>query len=58
MNWKESASDSAQDLLKDMILQHNVKIWDKREALQALQAIPYNTQSLEDFARYVIERKN
>ena len=29
-----------------------------QEALQALQAMPYNTQSLEDFARYVIERKN
>ena len=29
-----------------------------QEALQALAAIPYNTQSLEEFARYVIERKN
>ncbi|MEJ3602091.1 (2E,6E)-farnesyl diphosphate synthase [Vibrio vulnificus] len=28
------------------------------EALQALQAIPYNTQHLEEFARYVVERKN
>lgn len=28
------------------------------EALQALQAIPYNTEHLEEFARYVIERKN
>ncbi|EGU48211.1 octaprenyl-diphosphate synthase/dimethylallyltransferase/geranyltranstransferase [Vibrio ichthyoenteri ATCC 700023] len=28
------------------------------EALQALQAIPYNTRLLEEFARYVIERKN
>ncbi|MGF1695050.1 (2E,6E)-farnesyl diphosphate synthase [Vibrio lamellibrachiae] len=28
------------------------------EALQALEAIPYNTKSLEEFARYVIERKN
>jgi len=28
------------------------------EALQALNAIPYNTQLLEEFARYVIERKN
>ncbi|MEZ8196024.1 (2E,6E)-farnesyl diphosphate synthase [Vibrio cortegadensis] len=28
------------------------------EALQALDAIPYNTQLLEEFARYVIERKN
>jgi farnesyl diphosphate synthase len=28
------------------------------EALQALEAIPYNTRSLEEFARYVIERKN
>jgi farnesyl diphosphate synthase len=28
------------------------------EALCALQAIPYNTQLLEDFARYVIERNN
>ena len=28
------------------------------EALQALEAIPYNTQLLEEFARYVIERKN
>lgn len=29
-----------------------------QEALQALQAIPYNTQHLEEFARYVVERKN
>lgn len=29
-----------------------------QEALQALDAIPYNTQLLEEFARYVIERKN
>ncbi len=29
-----------------------------QEALQALEAIPYNTESLEEFARYVIERKN
>ncbi|MFA0084582.1 geranyl transferase [Vibrio sp. 10N.286.49.C2] len=28
------------------------------EALCALDAIPYNTQLLEDFARYVIERNN
>tara|TARA_Y100001960_G_scaffold315281_1_gene380563 strand:+ start:399 stop:1283 length:885 start_codon:yes stop_codon:yes gene_type:complete len=28
------------------------------EALQALDAIPYNTELLEEFARYVIERKN
>jgi len=28
------------------------------EALQALAAIPYNTELLEEFARYVIERKN
>ncbi|PMJ88464.1 (2E,6E)-farnesyl diphosphate synthase [Vibrio sp. 10N.261.55.A7] len=28
------------------------------EALQALESIPYNTRSLEEFARYVIERKN
>jgi farnesyl diphosphate synthase len=28
------------------------------EALQALQAVPYNTEQLEQFARYVIERKN
>lgn len=28
------------------------------EALQALEAIPYNTEYLEAFARYVIERKN
>ncbi|MFB9133451.1 (2E,6E)-farnesyl diphosphate synthase [Vibrio sp. AK197] len=28
------------------------------EALQALSAIPYNTERLEEFARYVIERKN
>ncbi|KDM92962.1 (2E,6E)-farnesyl diphosphate synthase [Photobacterium galatheae] len=29
-----------------------------QEALQALEAIPYNTDSLEVFARYVIERNN
>ncbi|KHD24031.1 geranyl transferase [Vibrio caribbeanicus] len=29
-----------------------------KEALQALDAIPYNTELLEEFARYVIERKN
>ena len=29
-----------------------------QESLQALEAIPYNTQLLEEFARYVIERKN
>lgn len=29
-----------------------------QEALHALQAIPYNTQLLEEFARYVVERKN
>ncbi len=29
-----------------------------QEALHALEAIPYNTQTLEEFARYVIERKN
>lgn len=29
-----------------------------QEALQALDAIPYNTQLLEEFARYVVERKN
>ncbi|WP_194437255.1 (2E,6E)-farnesyl diphosphate synthase [Vibrio fluminensis] len=28
------------------------------EALQALNAIPYNTELLEEFARYVVERKN
>ncbi|WP_394145336.1 (2E,6E)-farnesyl diphosphate synthase [Vibrio atypicus] len=28
------------------------------EALHALDAIPYNTELLEEFARYVIERKN
>lgn len=28
------------------------------EALQALETIPYNTELLEEFARYVIERKN
>ncbi|MCK6265332.1 (2E,6E)-farnesyl diphosphate synthase [Vibrio sp. ZSDE26] len=28
------------------------------EALQALEAIPYNTKTLEEFAKYVIERKN
>lgn len=29
-----------------------------QDALHALDAIPYNTQLLEEFARYVIERKN
>ncbi|WP_325893637.1 (2E,6E)-farnesyl diphosphate synthase [Grimontia sp. NTOU-MAR1] len=29
-----------------------------QEALQALQAIPYNTEQLELFARYIIERKS
>lgn len=29
-----------------------------KEALQALELIPYNTQLLAEFARYVIERKN
>lgn len=29
-----------------------------QEALHALDAIPYNTQLLEEFARYVVERKN
>ena len=29
-----------------------------QEALQALEAIPYNTQLLEEIARYVIERKH
>ncbi|RQW62426.1 (2E,6E)-farnesyl diphosphate synthase [Vibrio viridaestus] len=28
------------------------------EALKALESIPYNTESLEQFARYVVERKN
>lgn len=28
------------------------------EALAALEAIPYNTELLEEFARYVVERKN
>jgi farnesyl diphosphate synthase len=28
------------------------------EALHALDSIPYNTQLLEEFARYVVERKN
>ncbi|MCE0493058.1 (2E,6E)-farnesyl diphosphate synthase [Vibrio salinus] len=28
------------------------------EALQALNSIPYNTELLEQFARYVVERKN
>ncbi|MFS1863269.1 (2E,6E)-farnesyl diphosphate synthase [Vibrio lentus] len=40
----EGAQEKAQTLLQ--------------EALQALAAIPYNTQLLEEFARYVIERKN
>ncbi|MGL4380148.1 MAG: (2E,6E)-farnesyl diphosphate synthase [Vibrio sp.] len=29
-----------------------------QEALLALSEIPYNTQALEEFARYVVERKN
>ncbi len=29
-----------------------------QQALHALDAIPYNTQLLEEFARYVVERKN
>ncbi|PKF51804.1 (2E,6E)-farnesyl diphosphate synthase [Enterovibrio nigricans] len=29
-----------------------------KEALQALDAIPYNTEQLEQFARYIIERNN
>ncbi|WP_413284998.1 (2E,6E)-farnesyl diphosphate synthase [Vibrio sp. MA40-2] len=29
-----------------------------QEALHALDAIPYNTKLLEEFARYVVERKN
>lgn len=29
-----------------------------QEALLALEAIPYNTEHLEEFARYVVERKN
>ncbi|CAH0538907.1 (2E,6E)-farnesyl diphosphate synthase [Vibrio marisflavi] len=40
----EGAIEKAQSLLE--------------EALQALQAIPYNTELLEQFARYVIERKH
>ena len=40
----QGAIDKAQSLLQ--------------EALQALEAIPYNTESLEEFARYVVERKN
>ena len=40
----EGAIDKAQTLLQ--------------EALQALEAIPYDTEYLEAFARYVIERKN
>jgi len=40
----EGAINKAQNLLQ--------------EALQALEAIPYNTECLEEFARYVIERKN
>ncbi|MDG3088892.1 (2E,6E)-farnesyl diphosphate synthase [Vibrio hannami] len=32
------------------------KLFD--EAIQALEAIPYNTQLLEEFARYVVERKS
>ncbi|WED27335.1 (2E,6E)-farnesyl diphosphate synthase [Vibrio sp. DW001] len=40
----ESAQQKAQTLLQ--------------EALHALDAIPYNTQLLEEFARYVVERKN
>ncbi|WP_417879324.1 (2E,6E)-farnesyl diphosphate synthase [Vibrio sp.] len=40
----EGAQQKAQDLLQ--------------EALQALQAVPYNTQSLEEFARYAVERSH
>ncbi|OXX35847.1 (2E,6E)-farnesyl diphosphate synthase [Vibrio sp. V09_P4A23P171] len=40
----QGAIDKAQSLLQ--------------EALKALEAIPYNTESLEEFARYVVERKN
>ncbi len=40
----ESAQQKAQTLLQ--------------EALHALDTIPYNTQLLEEFARYVVERKN
>ncbi|WP_162046896.1 (2E,6E)-farnesyl diphosphate synthase [Vibrio taketomensis] len=40
----QGAIDKANNLLQD--------------ALQALDAIPYNTELLEEFARYVIERKN
>ena len=40
----EGAKQKAQDLLQ--------------EALQALQAVPYNTQSLEEFARYAVERSH
>ncbi len=40
----EGAQQKAQSLLQ--------------EALHALEAIPYNTELLEQFARYVIERKN
>ncbi|OEF23920.1 (2E,6E)-farnesyl diphosphate synthase [Vibrio rumoiensis] len=40
----EGAMEKAQSLLQ--------------EALQALEAIPYNTQSLEEFARYAVERSH
>lgn len=40
----DGAIEKAQSLLK--------------EALQALEAIPYNTELLEQFARYIIERKH
>lgn len=40
----EGAIEKAQSLLQ--------------ESLQALQAIPYNTQSLEEFARYAVERSH
>ncbi len=40
----EGAQKKAQDLLN--------------ESLLALDSIPYNTQLLEEFARYVVERKN
>jgi len=40
----ETAQQKAQTLLQ--------------EALHALDTIPYNTQLLEEFARYVVERKN
>ncbi|HBV74944.1 MULTISPECIES: (2E,6E)-farnesyl diphosphate synthase [Vibrio] len=40
----EGAVEKAQSLLQ--------------ESLQALQAIPYNTQSLEEFARYAVDRSH